>query len=155
MKFEEAQAEGYKHTITFESDEGEVEAAAAVYTEKNHMLVAANQFGQITQFDRNLSEWDPILDHRIFLNLPLEIAELFDRFHERTERAVGVIASRATVAAFESDAIARRMRLGDKAFQMAGLIKLQYDHDTLDRMLEDNGADMFKASRVEPKTSDQ
>ncbi len=146
MKFEENPVEGYMHGLVFQASKDEVEAVGAAYRERIVLQVKASQIDQITLFDRNVSEWECSSDQTIYINYPLVITGIFEAFHNRTVKSVKEIASRSNEPAFDNDDIARRIRLGDKAFQLAGLIKLEYEQDTLHQMLDDFGTFMFTPS---------
>lgn len=148
MKFEQTPAEGYEHGVILESAEGEVEALSAVMMEHIYLLAKDGHVDIASQFQRDASEWSGSSDRTIFINNPLSLATMLETFHDRTKVAVQEIVENASIPAFENDSIARRIRLGNKAFQMAGLIKLEYDNDTLHQMLGEQGASMFDPAQA-------
>ena len=146
MQFELDPSEQYKHGIVLQAAEDEVETVASMYRERVNLKARAGNLDEIEKHERQFSMWSGTSDRTIFTNFPVQIAQLLEQFHKRTEQAVQEIIQESHEPLFDSDAIARRMELGDKAFQLAGLIKLEYDHDTLHQMLDDQGVDLFRVS---------
>lgn len=148
MRFEQNPTDDHEHGIVLEAAQGEVEPVAAAYREHVFLMAKAGKIDKVLKHQREFSEWESSSDHTIFTNHPLSIAKLLESFHIATNEAVGDIVKSDSEPAFDSDAIARRIRLGNKAFQMAGLIKLEYDNDTLHQMLGEQGTSMFDPAQA-------
>lgn len=151
MKFEEHSGEGFNHELIFEAGEDEVEPVAATYRENVKSLVQAGEYDKITRAERIFSKWDNGSNLTIYTNKPIHIAMLLERFSERTQTEVEKIAKTGMEPAFDDDSIARRMDLGHKALQLAGLIKLEFDSDTIQLMLDEQGIDLFTDFSHAPK----
>lgn len=155
MKFEQNPTDDHKHSLIFETELDEVEAIAAAYRERLLILAKNDKIDQIDQFERDVSEWSDSSDRTIYTNNPLTIALTLESFHTSTNTAVKEIAARPGEPAFDSDAIARRMRLGDMAFLLAGKIKVEFDNDKLYQMLDDSGASLFESPAASPRALEQ
>ena len=136
MQFEEKPKDDYEYGIVFESAEDEVETAAAAYRELVNKKASAGHFDEIEPHERDFSMWTSTPNHTIYVNFPLKIAELLEEFHNRTDDEVSKIARRQYEPAFESDSVPRRMYLGEKALQMADLIRIKYDSEGISQELD-------------------
>jgi len=152
MKFDKnPPTDKHKHGLVFESEHDEVEAVAAAYREVVNQKAKSGKISDIKKHERDFSQWGNFPDQTILTNHPLQIALLLEGFYGRTAEAVREIVASCFEPAFDSDAIARRIDLGEKAFQLAGLIKLEYDNDTLDQMLDDHGVSLFATPAEAPE----
>lgn len=151
MQFGADPAEGFKHSLTFEAADHEVEAVASAYRELVNTKAAAGNLDKIQPHERDFAMWPNVPDRTIFTNRPLSIAILLENFYDRTKEAVNDIATLSTEAAFDSDAVPRRLYLAEIAFNIAGLIKLQYDADTLQELLNDQGVELFSPGQSAPR----
>lgn len=147
MKFEDLPSgDKYKHRIDFAKGE-EAEVVGATYRERVANLALAGQTAKILDHELEFSGWDSESEKSMFVNNPELIAAVLENFHKQTGDAIIRIAW-GIEASFDSDAIARRVALGKKANQLAGLIRgqsgvpeLVRELDELDSALFTNGSD--------------
>jgi hypothetical protein len=144
MQFEQITEGIYQHRLALESAKGEVETVAAAYRELVNLKAKEDRLHEIHKYEREFSMWASSPDRAILTNFPLPIAEVLESFHGRTIAAIREIVATNPEPAFESDAVARRMYLGDKALQMAGLIRIEFDTENLQQEL-DNYVDSVTA----------
>lgn len=151
MKFEENPVDGYEHGLVFEAGEGEVEAIASTYREIVNHKIRDKKFYDIKPHERTFAKWGDTPDRTIYTSHPMYIASLLAAYHARTQAEVERLVAEASEPAFDSDAAARRIDLGEKALQLAGIITLEFDSDSLEQMLDDQGADLFTSTKDAPK----
>lgn len=150
MEFEKNPTENYAHGLVFQSAEGEVEAVGATFRELVNIKAKTVPLDEIRKHELEFSMWPDSPDRVIFTNYPIVIAQYLEEFFGRTKDMVKQIVEKSVEPDFDSDDIARRIKLGKKAFQLAGFIKLEFDNDTLQQMLDDQGAGLFTATNEMP-----
>lgn len=150
MQFELNPVEGYRHGIVLESANDEVETMAAVYREAIAIKVLELRVDEIQKHERDFSMWANLPDRTIFVNYPLQIAAKLEAFHDRTSKVLQEIAIAEAEPAFESDSIARRMYLGEKALQMAGFVRVEYDNENLQHELDELVTDVLADAESPP-----
>jgi hypothetical protein len=153
MQFESKPTEAYEHGLVLESAKDEVETVAAAYRERIHLKVAEGRLDEIQQHERDFSMWSSTPDRTLLTSRPLSIAHLLESFHGRTKATVEGIFLTNAEPAFESRSIARRMYLGEKAFQLAGLIRLEYDHESINQELDEQGVALFVEEKPAPEAT--
>jgi hypothetical protein len=145
MKFEDLpEGADYKHRIAFEAGE-EVEAVGSAYRELVVMLAEEDKVDTIKKHELTFSTFDTDAPNGILVDNPETVASVLDDFHKRTEQALARIAYGVAVP-FESDAIARRIKLGEVAEQLAGLIRGEFRADDLVREIDEHGPALFTGS---------
>lgn len=153
MKFETDPSEVHQHGLIFEASEGEVEVVAAMTRERIFTLFDTGASAEVAEHEYVLSKWTGQKNEGLHTNTPLETAEKLEWFKLRTKEAIDDIVMRSAEPPFDNNDITRRLELGEKALLMAGHIRVQYQADSWDKMLDESGASLFMApdKPVEPR----
>lgn len=142
MKFEELGGEQkHKHSLIF-AEGDEVEAVASSYREYVAQMTLDGKFDELVDYQLDLSMWTEDQEQSVHVNDPEAIAKHLESFHDKTKIEAGKIADRLEVP-FDSDAIARRKKMGKKALHLAGLIRGHYGIDELVREIDELDSALF------------
>ena len=153
MQFEENPKEGYDHRIVFESIKDEAETVAAVYTEIVNGKAAKGKLDDIHKNERDFAMSAGDTDIGMLTNDPLYLAKLLEDFHSHTQDAAGKIARREYKPDFENKSVARRLYLGEKALEMAGVIRLKFDTETIQQEIDDGIIDILAEADAEQESA--
>lgn len=153
MQFERDPERELEHKITFEVDECEVETFIEVVREDIYIKAEHDGFDDILEWERRVAEWDEEDDHSLFTNTPLvDIATRLESFHKRTKSQIDQMVTMGVGLGVNTEVIARRMRLGDKALVMAGLVKAEFESELYQKTLDEEGVGAFKDPQAKGNT---
>ena len=136
MQFEEHPKDGYDHRLVFEAIHDEAETVAAAYTELVNEKIRTGRVDDVHKNERDFAMSPGDTDLGMLVNNPLYVAELLEYFHSRTKEAVSKISRREYRADFENKSPARRLYLGEKALEMAGVIRIKFDSEGIRQELD-------------------
>jgi hypothetical protein len=105
-------------------------------------LAADNKTEQIKEIDLTFSEMNSESEFAILASNPEIVALVLEEFHKRTDEAIKRIAWNLELP-FESDDIARRIKLGKVAEQLCGLIRGESQAAELGEELDRLGPALF------------
>lgn len=154
MRFEEGFPD-YKYKITAQGQEAEVFGAA--YRELIFEIARGRQDGEIPEFYTKVAAWEIDEDRCILTNQPERQAEVLEAFHVRTSDAVwDVVVLSKEGAPFNNSEIALRYLLGQKALEMAQMIRnSQSAIEQFPLELEGKALEDFISSSVADDTVDE
>lgn len=153
MKFENLpEEESYKHRITFEAGE-EIEALGSAYRELVVIMTEEDKVDEIEEHELDFSAYATDEQATILVNDPEAIANVLDQFHKRTKQAAARIAHEVPVPS-ESYDIARRIKQGEVAERLAGLIRGEFWTDELIRGIIDKHSPALPTGHEDPAAAD-
>jgi len=122
MEFEKTGDISHPYKLTF--NEHETETVRAAYREHMYYLALKGNAGSMSEYEAHISGWEEDGQPKSIRPLsPSSVAEVLDDFSERTEEVIATIPETTGIAAFQSDDIGERLRLGRLAAGLATELK--------------------------------
>lgn len=152
MKFENLpEGESHKHRIAFEAGE-EIDAVGSAYRELVVVMTEDDKLEMVKDHELTFSTFATDEPKAILVNDPEAVAYVLDQFHKRTKQAAARIAHGVPVPS-ESYDIAHRIKQGEVAERLAGLIRGEFRADELATEIDEHGPALF-TSREDSAAAD-